>query len=149
MDQGKTSGDFLEIQEIRVNCDKLDPLPRPTKRQGLSTKDSTGKACSGCITELCGKMAPKKLLPEELFSFREAGTARRLAVREDLFLLGLGILINVWLNVTTMISPWADAFEEIFARRRSLCGEKHQATLLVGKGNAFAQDLFVLSAERK
>ena len=48
--KGKTSGDFLEIQEIRVNCEQnsILYLVRPKGRGACHTKDSTGKARSGC-----------------------------------------------------------------------------------------------------
>jgi phosphoribosyl-AMP cyclohydrolase len=48
--KGKTSGDYLEIVEIRVNCEQNSILYLVTpKGQGAChTKDSTGQARSGC-----------------------------------------------------------------------------------------------------
>jgi len=48
--KGKTSGDYLEIVEIRVNCEQNSILYLVTpKGQGAChTKDSTGQARTGC-----------------------------------------------------------------------------------------------------
>ena len=48
--KGKTSGDFLEIREIRVNCEQNSVLyrVRPKGKGACHTKDSTGQARSGC-----------------------------------------------------------------------------------------------------
>lgn len=48
--KGKTSGDFLEIVEIRVNCEQnsLLYLVRPKGKGACHTKDSAGIARSGC-----------------------------------------------------------------------------------------------------
>jgi len=48
--KGKTSGDYLEIVEIRVNCEQNSILYLVTpKGQGAChTKDSTGQERSGC-----------------------------------------------------------------------------------------------------
>lgn len=48
--KGKTSGDFLEIVEIRVNCEQnsLLYLVRPKGKGACHTKDSSGTARSGC-----------------------------------------------------------------------------------------------------
>ncbi|WOO39269.1 phosphoribosyl-AMP cyclohydrolase [Rubellicoccus peritrichatus] len=48
--KGKTSGDFLEIVEIRVNCEQnsLLYLVRPKGKGSCHTKDKTGTARSGC-----------------------------------------------------------------------------------------------------
>ena len=48
--KGKTSGDFLEIHEIRVNCEQNSVLyrVRPKGKGACHTKDSTGQARRGC-----------------------------------------------------------------------------------------------------
>ncbi len=48
--KGKTSGDFLEIHEIRVNCEQNSVLyrVRPKGKGACHTKDSTGRSRSGC-----------------------------------------------------------------------------------------------------
>ena len=48
--KGKTSGDFLEIVEICVNCEQNSILYRvvPKGKGACHTKDKTGKARSGC-----------------------------------------------------------------------------------------------------
>ncbi|MEM8549244.1 MAG: phosphoribosyl-AMP cyclohydrolase [Verrucomicrobiota bacterium] len=48
--KGKTSGDFLKIVEIRVNCEQnsLLYLVRPQGKGACHTKDSSGTARSGC-----------------------------------------------------------------------------------------------------
>jgi phosphoribosyl-AMP cyclohydrolase len=48
--KGKTSGDYLEIIEIRVNCEQNSILYRvvPKGKGACHTKDSEGKARSGC-----------------------------------------------------------------------------------------------------
>ena len=64
--KGKTSGDFLEIQEIRVNCEQnsILYLVRPKGRGACHTKDSSGKARSGCYYRVMRKDGSlKKLLP--------------------------------------------------------------------------------------
>ena len=64
--KGKTSGDFLEIQEIRVNCEQnsILYLVRPKGRGACHTKDSTGKARSGCYYRVMREDGSlKKLLP--------------------------------------------------------------------------------------
>ena len=64
--KGKTSGDFLEIQEIRVNCEQnsILYLVRPKGRGACHTKDSMGKARSGCYYRVMREDGSlKKLLP--------------------------------------------------------------------------------------
>lgn len=48
--KGKTSGDFLELIEVRVNCEQnsLLYLVRPAGKGSCHTKDSSGTARSGC-----------------------------------------------------------------------------------------------------
>lgn len=48
--KGKTSGDYLKIVEIRVNCEQnsLLYLVRPAGKGACHTKDQTGKPRSGC-----------------------------------------------------------------------------------------------------
>ena len=48
--KGKTSGDFLEIVEIRVNCEQnsILYLVIPKGKGACHTKDSTGQARTGC-----------------------------------------------------------------------------------------------------
>ena len=48
--KGKTSGDYLEIIEIRVNCEQNSILYRvvPKGKGACHTKDSERKARSGC-----------------------------------------------------------------------------------------------------
>jgi len=48
--KGKTSGDFLRIEEIRVNCEQNSILYKviPAGRGACHTKDSEGVARSGC-----------------------------------------------------------------------------------------------------
>jgi phosphoribosyl-AMP cyclohydrolase len=48
--KGKTSGDFLEIVEIRVNCEQnsILYLVTPKGKGACHTKDSTGQARTGC-----------------------------------------------------------------------------------------------------
>lgn len=48
--KGKTSGDYLEIVEIRVNCEQNSILysVRPKGKGACHTKDSSGTARSGC-----------------------------------------------------------------------------------------------------
>jgi len=48
--KGKTSGDWLKIVEIRVNCEQNSLLYRviPQGEGSCHTKDSDGKARSGC-----------------------------------------------------------------------------------------------------
>jgi phosphoribosyl-AMP cyclohydrolase len=48
--KGKTSGDYLEIREIRVNCEQnsLLYLVRPAGKGSCHTKDASGNARSGC-----------------------------------------------------------------------------------------------------
>ena len=49
--KGATSGDVLEIVEVRVNCEQNSLLYRVTKKGAGSchTKDSAGRARSGCF----------------------------------------------------------------------------------------------------
>jgi phosphoribosyl-AMP cyclohydrolase len=64
--KGKTSGDFLEIQEIRVNCEQnsILYLVRPKGRGACHTKDSSGKARCGCYYRVMREDGSlKKLLP--------------------------------------------------------------------------------------
>ena len=64
--KGKTSGDFLEIQEIRVNCEQnsILYLVRPKSRGACHTKDSSGKARSGCYYRVMREDGSlKKLFP--------------------------------------------------------------------------------------
>ncbi|MDG1138476.1 MAG: phosphoribosyl-AMP cyclohydrolase [Opitutales bacterium] len=48
--KGETSGDYLEIVEIRVNCEQNSILYRvvPKGKGACHTKDSDGRARSGC-----------------------------------------------------------------------------------------------------
>ena len=48
--KGKTSGDYLELQEVRVNCEQnsLLYLVRPKGKGSCHTKDENGQARSGC-----------------------------------------------------------------------------------------------------
>lgn len=48
--KGKTSGDFLKIEEIRVNCEQnsILYLVTPQGSGACHTKDANGKARSGC-----------------------------------------------------------------------------------------------------
>jgi phosphoribosyl-AMP cyclohydrolase len=48
--KGKTSGDYLAIQEIRVNCEQNSLLyrVRPAGKGSCHTKDASGNARSGC-----------------------------------------------------------------------------------------------------
>ena len=48
--KGKTSGDFLKIEEIRVNCEQNSILYRviPMGKGACHTKNKAGKARSGC-----------------------------------------------------------------------------------------------------
>jgi phosphoribosyl-AMP cyclohydrolase len=48
--KGKTSGDYLEIVEIRVNCEQnsILYLVTPKGKGACHTKDSTGQARTGC-----------------------------------------------------------------------------------------------------
>ncbi len=48
--KGKTSGDTLKIEEIRVNCEQNSILYRvmPVGAGACHTKDGTGRARSGC-----------------------------------------------------------------------------------------------------
>ena len=103
------------------------------------------------LPSYAGRWQPEKVASlKSCSAFGKRG--RRDGLRsEDLFLLGLGILINVWLNaITYRFLHGLNVFEENFRPQAiPLLGEKHQATLLVGKGNALGQDLFVLSGGEK
>ncbi|PDH29162.1 MAG: phosphoribosyl-AMP cyclohydrolase [Puniceicoccaceae bacterium MED-G30] len=48
--KGKTSGDFLKLEEVRVNCEQnsLLYLVTPAGKGACHTKESTGQARSGC-----------------------------------------------------------------------------------------------------
>lgn len=48
--KGKTSGDFLRIEEIRVNCEQnsILYLVKPMGKGACHTKNKAGKARSGC-----------------------------------------------------------------------------------------------------
>ena len=48
--KGKTSGDFLKIDEIRVNCEQNSILYRvtPTEKGACHTKNKAGVSHSGC-----------------------------------------------------------------------------------------------------
>lgn len=48
--KGKTSGDFLKLQEIRVNCEQNSLLYRviPQGKGACHTKDGSGVAREGC-----------------------------------------------------------------------------------------------------
>ena len=48
--KGKTSGDFLEIQEIRVNCEQNSILYKvtPAGKGACHTKNQEGNARAGC-----------------------------------------------------------------------------------------------------
>ncbi len=48
--KGKTSGDYLKLEEIRVNCEQNSVLyrVRPAGQGACHTKGANGKARSGC-----------------------------------------------------------------------------------------------------
>ena len=48
--KGKTSGDFLKLEEIRVNCEQNSVLylVTPAGKGACHTKDAEGKARTGC-----------------------------------------------------------------------------------------------------
>jgi phosphoribosyl-AMP cyclohydrolase len=48
--KGATSGDYLDLVEVRVNCEQnsLLYLVRPVGEGACHTRDATGKARSGC-----------------------------------------------------------------------------------------------------
>jgi len=54
--KGKTSGDYLELQEIRVNCEQnsILYLVKPVGEGSCHTKDSDGKARKGCYYRRLG-----------------------------------------------------------------------------------------------
>lgn len=55
--KGKTSGDYLEIVEARVNCEQNSVLyrVRPKGQGACHTKDKDGVARSGCYYRVIGK----------------------------------------------------------------------------------------------
>ena len=62
--KGKTSGDFLEIMEIAVNCEQNSILyrVRPKGKGACHTKSQTGKSRAGCYyrkIEESGKLSFK------------------------------------------------------------------------------------------
>jgi phosphoribosyl-AMP cyclohydrolase len=61
--KGKTSGDILEIVEIRVNCEQnsLLYIVRPKQAGVCHTKDATGKARKSCYYRKIDLKNPKKL----------------------------------------------------------------------------------------
>ena len=104
------------------------------------------------LPSYAGRWQPEKVASLKSFSaFGKRGRRDALRSGKIFSLLGLGILINVWLNaITYRFLHGLNVFEENFRPQAiPLLGEKHQATLLVGKGNALGQDLFVLSGGEK
>jgi phosphoribosyl-AMP cyclohydrolase len=61
--KGKTSGDYLELKEIRVNCEQnsLLYLVRPAGKGSCHTKDASGNSRSGCYY--------RRLTPEGTLEF--------------------------------------------------------------------------------
>lgn len=61
--KGKTSGDYMELIEVRVNCEQnsLLYLVRPLGEGTCHTKDKNGKARSGCYY--------RKLTPDAALEF--------------------------------------------------------------------------------
>lgn len=55
--KGKTSGDYLEIKEIRVNCEQNSILYRviPAGKGACHTKNSSGVARTGCYYRTINK----------------------------------------------------------------------------------------------
>ena len=55
--KGKTSGDYLEIVEVRVNCEQNSVLyrVRPKGQGACHTKDQDGVARSGCYYRIIEK----------------------------------------------------------------------------------------------
>ena len=55
--KGKTSGDYLEIKEIRVNCEQNSILYRviPAGKGACHTKDELGVARTGCYYRTINK----------------------------------------------------------------------------------------------
>ena len=55
--KGKTSGDYLEIVEVRVNCEQNSVLyrVRPKGQGACHTKDKNGVARSGCYYRIIEK----------------------------------------------------------------------------------------------
>ena len=55
--KGKTSGDYLEIVEVRVNCEQNSVLyrVRPKGQGACHTKDKDGVARSGCYYRIIEK----------------------------------------------------------------------------------------------
>ena len=55
--KGKTSGDYLEIVEVRVNCEQNSVLyqVRPKGQGACHTKDKIGGARSGCYYRIIEK----------------------------------------------------------------------------------------------
>jgi phosphoribosyl-AMP cyclohydrolase len=65
--KGKTSGDFLQIVEIRVNCEQNSILYRviPKGEGACHTKDSKGNPRSGCYYRKLNKDDSLQLIQSE------------------------------------------------------------------------------------
>jgi phosphoribosyl-AMP cyclohydrolase len=63
--KGKTSGDYLKLEEIRVNCEQnsILYLVTPAGKGSCHTKDQSGRARSGCYY--------RRLLPDGSLEFVE------------------------------------------------------------------------------
>ena len=63
--KGKTSGDYLELVEVRVNCEQnsLLYLVRPKGKGSCHTRDGNGQARSGCYY--------RRILPDGKLEFIE------------------------------------------------------------------------------
>lgn len=61
--KGKTSGDYLEIVDVCVNCEQNSILyrVRPKGQGACHTKDSSGKARSGCYYRKIGNLETGEL----------------------------------------------------------------------------------------
>lgn len=61
--KGKTSGDFLKIEEIRINCEQnsILYLVTPQGKGACHTKDESGSARSGCYY--------RRILPDGTLEF--------------------------------------------------------------------------------
>ncbi len=66
--KGKTSGDFLEIVEIRVNCEQNSLLyrVRPKGKGSCHTKDQKGNPRSGCFYRKLESDGHLQFLPDKL-----------------------------------------------------------------------------------
>lgn len=63
--KGKTSGDFLEIVEVRVNCEQNSVLyrVRPKGQGACHVKDENGLARTGCYYRVLSKEKELSILP--------------------------------------------------------------------------------------